>query len=165
QYPYDIMGLINKRGVTLIPSFEKRVRAFAIDTSGVMIFVILAIAFPKGIVQMLFISVPFLVFYLLPYFLSNGQSFGKRVQKIKIVKLDGSDAELPRVLAREIFKVGLSIFTAGVYLIVAYFFLSEKKDSRTIHDFVFKTKMIDLSQREYDDDYLNKTPSIRKRGL
>lgn len=156
----------------MIPSFEKRVRAFAIDTSGAMILVILAIPMRStfegllgSIITYTMILGGFIGFYFLPYFFSSGQSFGKRVQKIKIVDLNGNDLPLWKVLLRELFKVGLSVFTAGIYMVISFFVMSEKT-SRTIHDYIFKTKMIDLEVKPRGkDDYFGTSESLRKKGL
>ena len=112
----------------MIPSFEKRVRAFAIDTSGAMLMIILALpmrsTFPGllgNIITYAMVIGAFVGFYLLPYLFSSGQSFGKRIQKIKIVDLEGNDVKLWKILLREIFKVGLSMFTGGLYMIISFF--------------------------------------------
>ena len=156
----------------MIPSFEKRVRAFAIDTSGVMLLIILALPMRSTfqgllgtIISYVMVIGAFLGFYLVPYFFSNGQSFGKRIQKIKIVDLDGNDVKLWVILIREIFKVGLSMFTAGLYMVVSFFVMDEKT-SRTIHDYIFKTKLIDLEKRARGrTEYFGTTESLRKKGL
>ena len=77
----------------MIPSFEKRVRGFAIDTSAVMLFVI--VSMPLGD---LFKELPYIVsgsafigFYFLPYLFTKGQTFGKKMQKIRVVNLDDTD--------------------------------------------------------------------------
>ncbi|PKK92680.1 MAG: hypothetical protein CVV61_08495, partial [Tenericutes bacterium HGW-Tenericutes-6] len=80
----------------MVPSFEKRIRAFAIDTSGVMLVVILS-TFLGVIWRYLphvLIGTAFIGFYFLPYLFSNGQTFGKRVQKIKVVDTHGKDLPL-----------------------------------------------------------------------
>lgn len=154
----------------MIPSFEKRVRAFAIDTSAVMLLLMIAYPMPNtfsgflGVFLAYFIGLGgFLGFYVLPYFFSNGQSFGKRIQKIKIVDVSGNPAPLWRILLREVFKISMSIFTFGVYMIISFFVLSDQ--SRTIHDYLFKTKMIDLERRTERNHYFGTTESLRKKGL
>ncbi|NLN50914.1 MAG: RDD family protein [Acholeplasmataceae bacterium] len=154
----------------MIPRFESRVRGFAIDTSGVAIVVILSIPIAAyNLILAYVLSVAaFVGFYFVPYFFISGQSIGKRFEKTKIVNLDGSKPLLIKVLGREIFKVSASILTGGIYLIVAYFFLSEKKESRTIHDFIFKTKVISLKQevpKNNDDPYLKHTATKDKWGF
>lgn len=89
---------------------------------------------------------------------------GKKVQRIQIVKLDDSKVELWRIILRDLFKLSLSIATFGIYLIVAFFAMSDKT-SRTIHDYIFKTKVIDLEKPTGKYDGFNKTESMRKRGF
>jgi uncharacterized RDD family membrane protein YckC len=54
--------------------------------------------------------------------------------------------------------------TFGIYLIVAFFVMNEKT-SRTIHDYLFKTKVIDLEKPVGKMEFMNRTESMRKRGL
>lgn len=147
----------------MVPTFEKRVRAFAIDTSGVTLLMILSIPLGYEIAKYILIGAP-IVFYLLPYLFLKGQSFGKLTQKIKIVTVDGLDVPLWRILLREVFKLGLSFATFGVYLVVSFFFMNDKT-SRTIHDYIFKTKMIDLKPDRVNNNVLGTSESLRRRGL
>jgi len=39
------------------------------------------------------------------------------------------------------------------------------KTSRTIHDYIFKTKMIDLNHVRYNNNVLGTTESLKKRGI
>jgi uncharacterized RDD family membrane protein YckC len=150
----------------MVPSFEKRVRAFAIDTSGVMIFVILSLFSGteiRALPYIISLTAGF-VFYILPHLFSKGQTFGKRVQKIKIVGLDGETLPLWRVILRDLFKLLASFMTFGLYLVIAFFVINEKT-SRTIHDYIFKTKIIDLEKPQGKLEFMNRTESMRKRGL
>ena len=65
--------------VIIVPRFEKRVRAFAIDTSGMMLAIILTL-FVSSLLRFIILSIVFLFIYIVPYFISSGQSFGKRIQ-------------------------------------------------------------------------------------
>jgi len=150
----------------VVPSFEKRVRAFAIDTSGVMLFIILALPFST---QNIYISygisiASFIGFYIFPHVLTPGQTFGKRIQKIRIVDLEGNPVKLWVVILRDVTRVLFSVLTFGVYLVVAFFVMNEKT-SRTIHDYIFKTKVVDLEKPQGKYNYMNKTESMRKKGL
>jgi uncharacterized RDD family membrane protein YckC len=150
----------------MVPSFEKRVRGFAIDTSGVSIFVILSMFLGQvhPYLPWIVIGSAFFGFYFLPYFFSKGQSFGKRIQKIKIVNLDDSDCSVWKILARDAFKLTLSIATFGIYLIISFFVMSDST-SRTIHDYIFRTKVIDLEKPTGRDNFLGKVESMKKRGF
>lgn len=150
----------------MVPSFEKRVRAFAIDTSGVMLFIILALPFST---QNIYISygisiASFIGFYIFPHVLTPGQTFGKRIQKIRIVDLEGNPVKLWVVILRDVTRVLFSVLTFGIYLVVAFFLMNEKT-SRTIHDYIFKTKVVDLEKPQGKYNYMNKTESMRKKGL
>jgi uncharacterized RDD family membrane protein YckC len=150
----------------VVPSFEKRVRAFAIDTSGVIIFVILSLFTGTQIRILPYVisMTAAFVFYILPHFFSRGQTFGKRVQKIKTVDINGGDLQLWRIILRDVFKLAASFMTFGLYLVIAFFVMNEKT-SRTIHDYIFKTKVIDLEKPQGKLEFMNKTESMRKRGL
>ncbi len=152
----------------MVPSFEKRVRAFAIDTSAVTLFIILSLFLGTYYKPLPWIitGLAFFGFYFFPYFAkkTHGQTLGKKVQRIQIVKLDDSKVELWRIILRDLFKLSLSIATFGIYLIVAFFAMSDKT-SRTIHDYIFKTKVIDLEKPTGKYDGFNKTESMRKRGF
>ena len=150
----------------MVPSFEKRVRAFAIDTSGVALFTILAMPLFtvwKYLPHTVF-GLAFFGLYFFPHFLTPCQTFGKKIQKIKIVDLDGTTPSLLKIIGRDLFKVALSMVTAGVYLVISFFAMDEKT-SRTIHDYIFKTKVIDLEAPQGKYNYMNKTESMRKRGF
>lgn len=150
----------------MVPSFEKRVRAFAIDTSGVMLLIILALPFSSQNIYISYgiVAAGFIGFYIFPHVLTPGQTFGKRIQKIKIVDLNGDPVKLWLVILRDVTRVLFSIITFGVYLVVAFFVMNEKT-SRTIHDYLFKTKVVDLEKPQGKYNYMNKTESMRKKGL
>lgn len=150
------------------PRFERRVRAFAIDTSGAIIFVLIGMLGLKGhlILQYLVAGAGFFGFYFLPYFISSGQSLGKRVEGIRIVNSNNSLMNIFKSLLRQTTLLVFSILTGGIYLIVVFFSINEKK-GQSIHDKIFKTKVIDLRIpiKEEKDDGFNKTDSMRKKGF
>lgn len=152
----------------MVPRFEKRVRAYAVELSALAI-VLIVVTFG---IQNIYLKIGLIVatyFFvtILPLFISKGQTFGKRVQQIKVVNLDGTDANVFKVVLREVFKTVLSIATFGLYSVIAYFALTEKEVSRTIHDYIFKTKVIDLGKKPSmkSDDFLGKSESMKKRGF
>jgi uncharacterized RDD family membrane protein YckC len=151
----------------MVPSFEKRVRAFAIDTSGVALIGMISI-FGISPVNELFGQIFLLFgafsFYLLPYFFGTGQTLGKRVQKIKVVMKDDRKAPIWLLVLRDVVKLILSVSTFGLYLIVATFSMSSHV-SRTIHDYVFQTKLIDLEVKSKQTSFLGKSSLLKDRGL
>lgn len=153
----------------MVPKFERRVRGFAIDTSGAAVVALLAIGVSSfsAVFAYILAILGFFGFYFVPYFFSAGQSLGKRVEKTRIVNLDNSMVPLWKILLRETFKVAASILTFGVYLVVAFFALSEKNSSRTIHDYIFKTKVVSLTKPEpkSKDEYISSSPTKDKWGF
>ena len=153
----------------MVPKFEKRVKAYAADLSALTIaFIIASLGIKPIWGKVTLMVVVFLATSIIPLIISRGQTFGKRVQKIKVVNEDGSEANIFKLILRNLFKNIASIGTMGIYSILAYFFLTEKHVSKTIHDYIFKTKVIDLTpprQKNQNDDFMNKTESMRKKGL
>ena len=151
----------------MVPSFEKRVRAFAIDTSGAMIVLIIAtfgIAPFNELAAQAVTIIGLVMFYFVPYLRGSGQTLGKRVQKIKVVLKDDRPAPFWLLLLRDLTKLGLSFVTAGLYMIVATFSMSSHV-SRTIHDYIFQTKVIDLEPATKKDDFLGRSSLLKERGL
>lgn len=153
----------------MVPKFEKRVRIYAIEISALAVAIIVSSLGFGGIpfLQAGIIVVVYMFVTIVPLLLSKGQSYGKRIQKIKVVKLDGTPVNPFILILREFFKTGLSLLTFGIYSIIAYFALTEKEVSRTIHDYIFKTKVIDLDttkkKHNRDNHFLGTTDSMKKR--
>ena len=150
-----------------IPSFDKRIRAFSVDTSLAMILILLifGLGLKPNVSKIIALIILGLV-YLVPHLFSNGQTFGKRTQQIQIINFDGTECNLLKVILRDLFKISASILTGGLYMIVCYFMVDEKGDKRAIHDFIFRTIVVDLDKsKKYNDDYLQKPKSLRNRGL
>ena len=158
----------------MVPRFEKRVRAFAADISGlIIVFILTAYGMAniddplRSILQIGMLLSTFFFLIIFPNLLKSKQTFGKRIQKIKVVNLDGTDASKIKLILRELFKYFFSIVTCGLYSIIAFFALSEKHVSRTIHDYIFKTKVIDLdtSQRNMDVNTTFRTKTMKDTSL
>ena len=105
----------------MVPSFEKRIRAFAIDTSGAIIVTLIAsfgVAPFNQILAQVISLVGLFLFYLFPYFKNTGQTLGKRVQKIKVVMKNNLPAPIWLLIVRDFTKISLSIITSGLYMIL-----------------------------------------------
>lgn len=148
--------------------FDKRLRALAIDSSGVAIVLILVLGFqPPATWSQAIISVAYGFFHFLPYFFWNGQTFGKFTQRLRVVKKDGSRVAIWQALLREFLKMIFMIVTAGLYVLLNSFFISDNGEKGALHDLIMGTKVVALApkQPEYKDDYLEKTQSMRRHGL
>lgn len=152
----------------MIPTFEKRVRGFSIDTSLTFLLIIFLIGIPlDASIRQVLLVLLMVCIYLVPYLISPGQTFGKRVQKTKVVNSDFSDASIIKLLARDLFKIILSIMTFGLYLVLCVFLMDEKKQNKSLHDKLFKTMVIDLNAKKYQykDNYINQPDSLKRRGV
>lgn len=141
-------------------NFERRIRAFSIDLSfATILFGIIALILnwigiaDNSIKLLLAASISYFGVLLIPNFFSRGQSFGKRTQKLRVVK--NANGEIPPLwllLLREIVKGLLLIGTYGFYLIICGIMVNSRKDGRGIHDLIFKTKVICLTVYVSDKD-------------
>ena len=138
---------------------EKRVAALAVDYSFacVLVFVTALIVSFFGSADNLtlliinrVIGIILIVLVLFaPYFFIKGQTVGKKSQRLKIVKENGDDASVLRLVGRDATKFFLSSITLGLYLIACYIIVMKREDERTPHDFMFGTKVIDLTAKAY----------------
>jgi len=83
---------------------------------------------------------PFMLYHLLCETFLNGQSFGKKIMKIKVVKLDGTQATFGSYLIRSVFRI-IDDSIVGVITI------SVTKNSQRLGDIVAGTAVIELNKR------------------
>lgn len=141
--------------------FDRRLRAYSIDTSLAILLVILIIFsiydlnlsnnLKNGIIAAVYLGV-----YIIPNLISPGQTFGKRIQKLRVIKnrgYEGREYQVPArwlLVLRELLKAAFTIFTFGFYLIIAGIASNNRRDGRSIHDFIFGTRVIPLTR--YSDE-------------
>jgi uncharacterized RDD family membrane protein YckC len=80
-------------------------------------------------------------FFVLP--LVNGQTIGKMLTGIRIVKLDGSPVTVGSLLLRQILGFLFAICTGGLGFLVAAF----SRSGRALHDFIAGTTVIYARRR------------------
>jgi len=129
-----------------IAEFHKRLFAYLIDfTLLILYFTAMKYMYYGGFEQaseevlkshvgidILTISLPMLLYSLVTEVMMHGQTIGKKLMNIRVISLDGGEAELSQYLVRWMFKVfewpfffGYTIFTRGniiAYIIVTGFF-------------------------------------------
>ena len=148
--------------VALLYSIETGKKALAIDIS-LLSLPYASIAFVIGVVLS--------VYYLVYTPINTGQTFGKRLLSIKVVKMDGNDLDIKTMIIREIIGVILIegvMFTVSTYfheivamlmhipysnyiayaftavLVVSIIMAIIKPEKRMIHDYLAGTKVIAL---------------------
>ena len=78
----------------------------------------------------------------------NGQTIGKRLFGIKIVKKDGSDVDFVTLFVREMVgQIFLGYTTLGLTLIISSLLMGKRDDIRGIHDILADTKVIDITSK------------------
>ncbi|PPK87200.1 putative RDD family membrane protein YckC [Neolewinella xylanilytica] len=124
-----------------------RIGAFAIDLIGVLITYFLLLFFLQLVEAEIDLAVLVqygLVFYILLYFfftemLSRGQTIGKRILKLRVIRLDGEDPTPADFLARSIFLLLDVLFTAGV---LAVLLIVTGRQNQRLGDVIARTVVI-----------------------
>jgi len=103
------------------------------------------------------ISLPILFYHLICEIFMNGQSFGKKAMKIKVVKLDGGNPTLGSYFLRWILRVidlTLTFFSVGTILILL------TKNSQRLGDLAADTTVVRLTRRvNFNDTIFEKVES------
>lgn len=150
-------------------SFERRLRAFSIDIAfSFLLFIIwIIIAYNINLnneTKMLVGLGIIILSTIIPQLISPGQSFGKRIQKMQIINVKTEDVpSLLILILREIFKWFFIIISFGFYSIIAGIISTNRRDGRTIHDFIFQTKTICLTRYLFDRYIDQTTENVKER--
>ena len=90
-----------------------------------------------------------LIYYVVVPVLSNGQTLGKKVFKLKMVKEDGSKVDYRTLFYREgIGRVFINFASLGVTVIASILIMMIREDKKDLADILAKTKVIDLYESE-----------------
>lgn len=127
---------------------EQRIKAFAIDTSLATIGVLIALSVSENnfILGRILLYATFVLVYILPLLLTQGQTYGKNNQKIRIVHNSGRNASKIVVILRTLFVLILSFSTFTIYLVVVTL-IKGKDEQRVFHDYIFNTRVVSLKRR------------------
>jgi uncharacterized RDD family membrane protein YckC len=87
---------------------------------------------------------PALLYHLLCETFLNGQSFGKKIMKIKVVKIDGTQPNFGSYLVRSMFRL---IDVSLISPIVALITVAVSKNSQRFGDMVAGTTVIELNKK------------------
>lgn len=107
----------------------------------------------KFIVDVFRISVMFailiLIYYIVFPLLFNGQTIGKKVFKLQIVKENGEKIDYKTMFYREgIGRIFINFASLGLTAIVSIVIMALREDKKNLADILAKTKVIDLYESE-----------------
>lgn len=138
-------------------SVGERILAFLLDMifKGAYVFVIFYILGNAGFYNLniddytyfaftFFILLPVIFYTLIFETLLSGQTPGKKILKIKVIKIDGFEAGLPEFIARWIFRI-IDLYTLSGILAFISIIFSEK--SQRFGDMVAGTSVISLKNK------------------
>ncbi len=130
--------------------FNERIHAFSIDYGVVFLSILITIflyihpAFKAVII----LSVWYMM-NIFPSFIKRGITLGKLNSKTIIVDESNNEVTLFTIHKRSFFILIVGFLTVGLYFIVSFFLLTKRNDKRSIHDLLFKTKVV------YKDSYIS----------
>lgn len=114
------------------------------------------------------VYLPIMVYSLVCETFMEGQSFGKKAMKLKVIKMDGYQASFSDYLIRWVFRV---VETALIMGVVGLVVMIINKDSRRLGDMAAGTAVISLKNNvnishtillELKDDYVPTYPQVIK---
>ena len=138
--------------------FDRRLRAFSIDTSlaGVLVFALIPLQQIPSQTRLYLAMLIYFGVFCFPDLLGKGQSFGKRIQKICVIY------NTNELVPTKLVKCLLIIITFGFYVIIGGIVASNRQDGRSIHDLIFKTRVVALTKYVSDGVELNRGETANK---
>ncbi|GEM_PF-1302098 len=132
--------------------FEARIEAFAFEMVTIFTAILIVIFMVwHPVIEALFVIGAFYSVTLLPMVFHPGRSLGKLSAKTVIVDLDDQPVTLYKAHMRECFKWVAGFLTLGLYFVVAFAVFTQNREHRTLHDFIFKTKVVYVEERVSGD--------------
>lgn len=94
-------------------------------------------------------AVIMLIYYIVLPLLFNGQTFGKKVFKLRVVRENGEELDYKTMFYREgIGRILVNIASLGVSVVVSTIIMILREDKKDLADIMAKTKVIDLYESE-----------------
>lgn len=128
-------------------TFNDRISAFSFDY-GLVALVLLIMIFMKihpeydPLIKIIVILVFWYIFNIVPAYFKPGITLGKRSTDIIILDENYKEVTILTIHLRQFFILLVSIFTIGLYLVVSFILLDRRIDKRSIHDLIFKTRVV-----------------------
>ena len=128
--------------------FNERIHAFSIDYGVVFLSILIVIfMYISPIYKVLIILFVWYMMNIFPSFIKRGITLGKINSKTKIVDEFDNEVSIKVIHLRSLFILVVGFATVGLYFIVALYLLTKRSDKRSIHDLIFKTKVVYKNSR------------------
>jgi len=123
--------------------YNERIHAFSIDYGIVFLSVLIVVfMYINPIIKFLIILIVWYMMNIFPSFIKRGITLGKLNSGIKILDESGNEVTLKTIHLRSFFVLILGFLTVGIYFVLSFYFLNKRSDKRSIHDLIFKTKVV-----------------------
>lgn len=123
--------------------FNERIHAFSIDYGIVFISVLIVIfMYIDPFLKLLIVLTVWYIVNIGPSHFKRGISLGKLNSGILIVDEQNNEVTLKTMHLREIFILVVGFVSIGFYFPISFILLNKRTDKRSIHDLIFKTRVI-----------------------
>lgn len=137
---FELAGAGNRIGAALID--------LAIYLAYYLLVLVIASAFDYDQYVIWVMCIPLTFYHLLFEIALNGQSPGKKVLKLKVIRLDGTKPTVGDYTLRWLFRL-IDTFLAGIVAIIS---ISSSKNQQRIGDFTAGTTVVRLTKRASLED-------------
>jgi uncharacterized RDD family membrane protein YckC len=127
--------------------FNDRIHAFSIDYGLVVLVMLIAIfmQFSDQYDPIIKITITLIAWYFLnvfPNHIKKGSTLGKKNSDIIVLTSEYKEVNLLTMYMRETFILVMSLFTAGLYVVISFALLESRIDKRALHDLLFNTRVV-----------------------
>lgn len=124
-------------------SFNDRNSAFFLDLGVVSLALLVNIFMQyETLYKVLITIIVWFIINIVPAIFYKGQTLGKKLSKVKVVDTNNEDISIIRYILRSLFIFIIGFITIGLYFIVGLYIAEKRIDKRSIHDLLFKTKVV-----------------------
>lgn len=123
--------------------FNERIHAIGIDYGVVFVSVLIVIfLYIEPVYKIIIVLVVWYLMNIVPSFFKRGITLGKINSGTIILNEFNQEVTLITMHLREIFKLVLGFITVGLYFLLSFYLINKRSDKRSIHDLIFKTRVV-----------------------
>lgn len=153
------LARVRHRIMSSLLDFAVVLGLFVVLTLGKLPFIISMLSSSEHLVTSKFIfdvfrygiifAIILLMYYIVIPLFFNGQTFGKKVFKLQVVREDGRKLDYKTMFYREgIGRIFINVASLGITIIASAMIMILRDDKKDLADILAKTKVIDLYESE-----------------